>query len=294
MKDKNNNENSQLSDLEYRLNIANDALAFVCERAAPVNILKFSLDLMGHGLFQGKPQGLLGYAIPKLKDEDHSIQGLERDQVNDKALDHTKNLDDRLSSFLEDTKNDLSKKSDKLKQLRVNCMDFIQNDFAPGEYTKFEADAAVEFGVGNCCELSSLAFDFLKNYSEYRPDKSLTVHLMDGKNFDHVFIALAPSGTIKSKLLHEWPADTVIIDPWLRCKFLLKDMPLYWRDMAFANDWHEMKSSPECEQIMDPKAELKDHPFFSAFKAKPQDVHITGPRLPVEEENGHFLVPERF
>lgn len=327
MKPDNNNNNLQLSDLECRLNIANDVLKFVCERAVPVNLLSCAMFLIkgalfplgnahnsknndstnllriegkdSHSselestikqeriskLFQGIPQGLLGYAIarPDKDNLDDAIQNLDH-----QSIDHTKKLEYHLFSLFERTERTYYEKIEKLKEFRDKCVEAYEIADSPEKSLKFEADSTAELGVGNCYELSALAFYFLKNY-HYPLEKNLIVYLMEGKNFDHVFIALAPC-EITSKYMHEWPEDTVIVDLWLRCKFLLKNAIFYWRDMAFANNWCDLDSHPEFDTIMNPKADLEWHSFLSLFKAKPTDTYVTGPKPSVElaeEENRH-------
>ncbi|NNM58849.1 MAG: hypothetical protein HKM04_03455 [Legionellales bacterium] len=155
------------------------------------------------------------------------------------------------------------------------------------------AESALNMEGGNCTELTFLAYRFLKKRAA---EKDVHVKIYVGKNFDHAFLVLGNldgEGVLPDDFT-TWPKDIVILDPWLRCQFELKDMPLYWRDMAYAHDWAKMRSWENSAEIMQAKCIPDDnHPFFKEFVPQTLEEFLKS-RKSAADENSNLPPVEQL
>jgi hypothetical protein len=248
--------------LEYLLCLCDMALAHVCQSidGIPENIVRITRPYISqdNGGF-----GLLGHAFPHT--EITSISSImlssqkESEMNNDSLVVRQQRLN---ATFFSGVYPSIVKKA--------------SDDYAKVEhYRKLpslnyddRAHLVRQYKTGRCLDLSALALNFLKHMPVKYP---VSVEMFDGynNNFDHVFLVLGRPPYTDPLNFADWPEDTVILDPWLRCRFLLKQLPEYWRDMAYLNNWAGMRTWPQLNQIMDEQT-LPDenHPFFTKLIAE--------------------------
>lgn len=250
------------STSEYIDDLCCEALEFVCTTTKGVseNIIHAAQILMSE-TENTQLNGVLGYAIshPDIYNENDSQK--ERPLVKKK---NKKPYPEVKYAFFNKMQSSRKLLRERVKAGRV----FIRKKYneLPGlSLTDLFADKALELEGGNCLELVLLAVRFLK---QIKLERNIDIKVYAGKNFDHAFIVI---GNLKgegflSNNFNTWPKDTVILDPWLHCRFQLKDMPLYWRDMAYAHRWADVRNWENVSEIMAEKSDCNaDHPFFEGL-----------------------------
>lgn len=100
-------------------------------------------------------------------------------------------------------------------------------------FLKASADKAKQFGCGNCCEQSALAFTYLEDH------KIFPIHWVCTESFSHAFVIVnLEQGSNLNNYL-SWGNSAVICDPWRGITDFAKSQPsllsglklktLYWR-----------------------------------------------------------------
>lgn len=140
--------------------------------------------------------------------------------------------------------------------------------------------------AGRCTELCILILNFLRRV---QVDIDITVELFRGLNFDHTFLVIERDierDSSDPQSFTDWKKKTIILDPWLRCRFTLDKMPDFWRDMACLNNWGNIASWQNYREISAPKVLTdENHPFFSMLKLKLLDTLILSPPELIAEDS---------
>jgi hypothetical protein len=136
---------------------------------------------------------------------------------------------------------------------------------------EFSAKQLLTYKVGCCHEFASLAWHYLRTLAHESPIEYRVRFFRGSKPFDHVFLVLMPEyPSYKFTRLTQFPADTIILDPWIRCFFTVDKTAVYWGDLIRRYEWSEHANdlSSSDVQIDDSLMHYTMHPLLQTLKIK--------------------------
>jgi hypothetical protein len=138
-------------------------------------------------------------------------------------------------------------------------------DFGP---TVARAQATMELRIGNCDELSALAFAYLAERNTARPIEIISV--VDG---DHAFVVIGRSGSSSAGNWRNWDNSVVLCDPWAELCYTKSELAQNLEKIAAfcidkPSDWPDRKVIKETIMIDGQSIESTRSTGFNWYSVK--------------------------